>query len=216
MLLIIFSSSCKKEDFETNNNSGEKTIKSFDCIKTNNSTPSKVPYVQTSKLVYIGNSQWWGDWNGIELIFSGPTDYQLMEGLNHYIDLVSARSGSMNCEFSSLGDRSWSIVQIFTQVETVKVNKVDWKSKATGVTITVYDLYLNDYKISTTYSAINPSGYTYERIVSSYFASTLKFGSTKQFTYKITVLQVDDHLEIMTYNPKTGNTTDPTDPSLIR
>ena len=139
--------------------------------------------------------KWQGYWTSTQLIFSGVADYQLNSGLNFKLELLSATEGSMLCNFAeTLPGQVWTVTQFLAGINNITLPKVQWIEKLTGQVLSL-GCYPNDNW--TIY--ISSAGWT--RSVTSYSAVVQDFGQGSAAVLQISVVHVDNHLELYSYNP---------------
>lgn len=186
LLMVICLSSCKKEKLDGKTTTDKTTASSENKKQVIENQLKLYPVEASSPVVYIGNSEWEGNFAGVDLIFSGVADYQLMDGKRHLFNLVST-SCSGGGSGGSIGGNCFTITKSTTSITTVSIPKVDWVNKITGI------IEVGLWYIPTS---------TYSRTVGSYSAQVYDWsGEWKQVSFSITIVQVDDHLEIKSYTP---------------
>jgi hypothetical protein len=139
--------------------------------------------------VNIGNGVYWGIWNELEFYFSGPLN--LMDGLNHRVELIKVvGAGVSTTEINSI---AWHIDQLCFQPVSSTINVVDYdyKNIKTQVYISNNPIGLFDISVIYTNAWVQV---TKQRVITT---------TSNPFIIKfdVQVVQVDDHLEILKYNP---------------
>lgn len=111
LLVAICFSSCKKEKLEENKTTDKSTVLANNEKQNTDIKYKMLPTGDISPLVYIGDSQWRGLYNGVTFIFYGISDTQLMDGNLHVFSIVSAKSGDLDASCGNLNGNAWTVTR---------------------------------------------------------------------------------------------------------